>query len=133
MLPTWTPFPDTNESLIRLKRKYKLGILSNVDRDLFAETAKHFPIEFDFVVTAQDVQCYKPAHGLFKKMLADHANSETTLHVAQSLFHDGIPARDISLAFVWINRYNQQADAALPMAAEMPNLKALADAACGEA
>jgi len=71
------------------------------------------------------------ARGHFDKLLADYAASETTLHVAQSLFHDGAPAHDLGLAFVWINRYNDRADAAIPTVAELPDLQSLAEAACG--
>src|SRR5438105_1640666 len=35
-LPQWRPFPDTVAALKRLKAKYKLGIISNIDDDLFA-------------------------------------------------------------------------------------------------
>ena len=44
-LPFWIPFPDTNAALERLFRAgYQLGILSNVDDDLLAETRKHFTV-----------------------------------------------------------------------------------------
>ena len=42
LLPRWQPFPDTNKALRRLKRRYRLGVLSNIDRDLFAATAGRF-------------------------------------------------------------------------------------------
>jgi len=130
MLPMWTPFPDTNDVLTRLKKKYKLGVLSNVDRDLFTGTAKHFPITFDFIVTAQDVGSYKPGPGHFARLFDQHAPREETLHVAQSLFHDGAPARDLDLAFVWINRYNDSSIEAIPMVAEFYDLKSFAEKAC---
>jgi len=131
LLPTWTPFSDTNDALTRLKKKYKLGVLSNVDRDLFAETATQFPVEFDFIVTAQDVGSYKPSPGHFAKLFTQHAPREETLHVAQSLFHDGAPARDLDLAFVWINRYNDSTIEAIPMVAEFGDLKSFAEKTCG--
>ncbi len=131
MLPTWTPFPDTNDALTRLKQKYRLGIMSNIDRDLFAETAKLFPIEFDFVVTAQDAKSYKPHLGHFNKCFDRHSTCQETLHVAQSLFHDGGPAKELGLAFVWINRYNESSTKAIPLVAEFADLKSLADQACG--
>jgi 2-haloalkanoic acid dehalogenase type II len=129
-LPDWTPFSDTNDALARLKRKYRLGILSNVDRDLFDGTAEHFTTEFDFVITAQDVRSYKPNKAHFDRLLADHSTPEATLHVAQSLFHDGVPAGDLGLAFVWINRYNESPAGAIPMVAQFHDLKSLADEVC---
>lgn len=127
LLPTWTPFADTNAALARLSKKYRLGILSNIDRDLFAETAKHFPITFNFVVTAQDVRSYKPGHAHFQRMFEQRGEKSTTLHVAQSQFHDGRPANALGLAFAWINRYNDPADPGVRADCVYPDLRSLAD------
>ena len=129
-LPTWPIFADTNDALVRLKRRYRLGVLSNIDHDLFAATASRFPITFDFVVTAQDVRSYKPDPNHFHRMLEQHGDTATTLHVAQSLFHDGVPAQALGLAFVWINRYKEMNRTAVQPLAEFDDLCSLADQAC---
>ncbi len=128
LLPTWTPFADTNAALQRLKTRYRLGVLSNVDRDLFAGTAGHFAIKFDFVVTAQDVREYKPSMAHFERFLGEHGRRDEWLHVAQSQFHDGRPANQLGIAFVWINRYNDPANELVHCDAVYPDLKSLADA-----
>jgi len=130
-LPGWMPFPDTNEALARLKKRYRLGVLSNVDRDLFAGTAANFDIAFDFVVTAEDVRSYKPALAHFRRMLEEHAAGESVLHVGQSLFHDGVATGKVNIPFVWINRYDSRNKLGVEMVAEYPDLKSLADAADG--
>jgi|CXWL01.1.fsa_nt_gi 2-haloacid dehalogenase len=127
LLPTWTPFSDTNDALLRLKKEFRLGILSNIDRDLFAGTSQHFPVSFDFIVTAEDVRCYKPSLGHFHRMLEQHSDRISTLHVAQSQFHDGRPANALDLAFAWINRYNEPADPKVAADGVYPDLKSLAD------
>jgi 2-haloacid dehalogenase len=127
LLPTWAPFADTDAALVRLKKKYRLGILSNIDRDLFAGTASHFSVKFDFIVTAEDVRSYKPSLGHFHRMLEKHGDKETTLHVAQSQYHDGRPANALGLAFAWINRYNEPADPKVAANGVYPDLKSLAD------
>ena len=129
LLPQWQPFPDTNEALTRLKRRYRLGVLSNIDRDLFAATARRFDVAFDFVVTAEDVRAYKPADGHFERMLAEHADRDRVLHVAQSLFHDGVPCARLGIAYVWINRYNDLNETAVRPLAAYRNLASLAEAA----
>ena len=129
-LPTWPVFADTNDALVRLKRRYRLGVLSNIDRDLFAATASRFAVTFDFVVTAQDVRAYKPDPNHFHRMLERHGEAATTLHVAQSLFHDGAPAKALGLAFVWINRYGERNSTAVQPLAEFEDLSSLADRAC---
>ena len=69
---TWQPFPDTVAALKRLHHRYKLAIISNIDDDLFAETAKLLEVPFDFVTTALEARSYKPSfnnfHHALKKM-----------------------------------------------------------------
>lgn len=127
-LGDWRPFADTNGALARLKRRFRLGVLSNIDRDLFAGTARHFGVEFDFVITAEDVRSYKPGLAHFNRMLTTEAPASGVLHVAQSLYHDGGPAAQLGLAFAWINRYKQSNDTQIRPAIETPDLKSLADA-----
>jgi len=128
-LPEWKPFADTNDALDRLKSRYRLGVLSNVDRDLFAGTVRHLNTAFDFVVTTEDVRSYKPAMGHFTEYLTRHGTLERTLHVAQSLYHDGRPATQLGLAFVWINRYNHANDTEVVPLAEFSDLRGLVQSA----
>jgi 2-haloalkanoic acid dehalogenase type II len=121
-LPSWKPFADTNEGLALLKKRYRLGVLSNIDRDLFAGTSTQFSITFDFVITAEDVKSYKPAHGHFERLLASAVKREEVLHVAQSLYHDGRACRDLGIAFVWINRYNDGRTDEADVLGEFPDL-----------
>lgn len=130
MLPDWPAFEDTNEALKRLKNKFRLGVLSNIDRDLFTGTATTFDVDFDFVVTAEDVQSYKPSHGHFSTLFDKHGPKDRILHVAQSLYHDGRPAGELGLAYAWINRYNQINDTDVKPLIECADLKSLADAIC---
>ena len=129
-LPSWPPFSDTVDALRRLKQHYRLVILSDVDRDLFAGTAQRLSVPFDFVVTAEDVKSYKPGIAHFDRLLAEYANTESVLHVAQSLFHDGAPAQALGIAFVWINRYNEVNKTSVKPLAEFANLASLDDVAC---
>ena len=126
-LPRWQPFPDTNPALERLARRFKLGILSNVDADLLAETRRHFTVDFDLLITAQQVCSYKPAHNHFSTALA-HLEGKRLLHAAQSYFHDVVPCREIGLPVVWVNRKGLLTDASVPrMTYEVRNLTELAD------
>jgi 2-haloacid dehalogenase len=133
-LASWPPFPDTVGALRKLHTRYKLAIISNVDDDLFAASAKLLQVPFDAVITAQQAGSYKPSLNNF--LLAFRkigAPREKLLHVAQSLYHDIAPARTLDLKCVWVNRRaNQQgAGATNPSAAlpdlEVPSLQALAD------
>ncbi len=104
-LPSWQPFPDTVPALRRLSERFRLAIISNTDDDLFASTARHLEVRFDPVVTAQQARSYKPSENNFRLALKRIGlPREQVLHVAQSLYHDIAPAKDLGLATVWINR-----------------------------
>lgn len=101
----WPPFPDTVEALRNLKRRYRLAVISNIDADLFRRTAARLEVEFDEVTTAEEARAYKPDLRPFRTALARLAvPRERVLHVAQSTFHDIVPAKRLGLAAVWVNR-----------------------------
>jgi len=104
----WPAFPDSPDALARLARRYKLIILSNVHRAGFAASNERLRGDFAAIITAEDVGAYKPAENHFRALDAtlpglDVHRSEL-LHVAQSLFHDHVPAKREGLPSVWINR-----------------------------
>lgn len=104
----WPAFPDSAEALIALKRRFKLGVLSNVDRISFAASNRKLKVDFDLVVTAQDVGSYKPDTrnfvALFDRLAAIGVGREEVVHVAQSLHHDHVPAKAVGMRSIWINR-----------------------------
>ncbi len=104
-LAQWKPFPDTVAALQSMKKKYKLGIISNVDDDLFAATSTKLGVNFDFVVTAQQVRSYKPSHRNFEEALRrGGVSKQQVLHAGQSLLHDIAPANALRITNVWVNR-----------------------------
>ncbi|HKX90801.1 MAG TPA: haloacid dehalogenase type II [Sphingomicrobium sp.] len=104
----WPPFPDSAEALRYLKQHFQLIILSNVDRLSFAGSQRQLGVEFDHVFTAQDIGSYKPDLRNFEYLLdrlaAQGIAKEELLHVAQSLFHDHVPANRMGIASAWIDR-----------------------------
>lgn len=136
-LPEWPLFADTVPALRTLAGRYRLGILSNIDDDLFAGTARHLGVNFDPIVTAQQVGSYKPAQANFDALLERVGVSPSRLlHVAQSLFHDIAPATAIGLRTMWVDRRRGEEGGATPPSAAVPeqrvaSLGALADLLCG--
>lgn len=130
----WPPFKDSTEALLALQSKYKLCILSNIDDDLFAYSAQNLKVNFDTVFTAQQIGSYKPSLRNFE-FAVKHlgVSKERILHVAQSLFHDIVPAKKLGLATVWINRRKKKDGfGATPSAEvkpdfEVPDLQSLVD------
>jgi len=101
----WPPFADSSQALNELQSRFKLVILSNVDDAMFAESAKLLSIEFDRVFTAQQIGSYKPSLRNFDFALDRlELPKEKILHVAQSIFHDHVPAKQAGLRTAWINR-----------------------------
>jgi 2-haloacid dehalogenase len=107
-VPDWPAFPDSADALARLAEHYQLIILSNVHRDGFAGSNRRLRGDFAAIITAEDVGAYKPADNHFRALdrtLTDLGLARTDLlHVAQSLFHDHVPAKREGLPSVWINR-----------------------------
>lgn len=127
-LPDWPVFADTRPALERLKARFALAILSNIDDDLLRGTLERIGVEFDWVVTAQQVSSYKPAPAHFEEALRRVGNDRgRLLHAAQSWFHDVRPASAMKIASVWVNRK----DEALPEAPQpvrvVSNLLEVAD------
>ncbi len=111
-LGQWKPFPDTIDALVRLGKRYRLAIISNVDDALFARTSGTLDVEFAHVITAERVGAYKPDRRMFEAALAvTGCGRDRILHVAQSLFHDIAPASGMQIATAWIDR-NQGAQGA---------------------
>ncbi len=132
----WPPFADTVAALKRLKTRFKLVILSNIDDAMFAETNRLLKVEFHDIVTAQQVGNYKPSHANFEYTLARlRVPRVQVLHVAQSIFHDHVPAKTLGFKTVWINRESRcPRSGVAPLAhaepdLEVPDLKRLAIAA----
>jgi 2-haloacid dehalogenase len=132
----WPPFPDSVDALQRLARRFKLVILSNVDDALFAETATALPgIRFHDVITAEQIGSYKPARRNFEFAIdVLGVKADRLLHVAQSLYHDHVPAKALGLATVWVNRASIVPGTGLSLPAnvtpdlEVPDLTSLAGA-----
>jgi len=132
-LASWLPFPDTVAALQKLKARYQLAVISNVDDDLFAATARRLEVAFDHVITAQQARAYKPSLLIFN--LAQQRIGVAParwLHAAQSVYHDVIPARSMGIATVWVNRPSPRPGVGAAKAAsgqpdlEVPDLKTLA-------
>jgi len=117
---TWPPFPDTLAALRTLKaRSCHLAVVSNVDTASFAETHKRLGGLIDTVVTAEDVEAYKPDlimfDTLFASLRAKGISRQHILHVAQSKFHDVAPANALGLEVVWISRQRTPTQSGITM------------------
>ncbi len=104
----WPAFPDSTAALRVLARHFQLVIVSNIDLVSFERSRRRLDVEFDAVVTAEEVGAYKPDLRMFQAAFTRVADwgvePEQILHVAQSLFHDHGPAKELGLKTVWVDR-----------------------------
>lgn len=127
-LPSWPVFADAPSGLAEAKsRGWRLGILSNTDRDLIEASMESIGVAFDLAIVAGDIGSYKPAAGHWDAFRAQTGTPDSAhVHVAQSVFHDIAPATERGLSTIWINRLGEPPDSR--PRATLPNLAGLADA-----
>lgn len=109
----WPAFADTVAGLLKLKKHYKLIILSNVSNSNIQLAVENIlsPVQFDGIYTAENIGSYKPSHENFRYLFS-HAKEEFNvdwqkgelLHVARGLTADHVPAAELGLPSVWIAR-----------------------------
>jgi 2-haloacid dehalogenase len=109
-LPTWEPFPEVRAALEEARRRgWKLGILSNTDRDFIDASMERIGVPFELAIVASEIGSYKPGHRHWERFFAQtDAPRARYAHVAQSHFHDVVPATELGLRSIWINRYGER-------------------------
>ncbi len=101
----WPVFPDTTETLKKIKELHKIAVISNVDDDIFKLTQEKIGVKFDYIITAQRVGAYKPSMKVFKYAYREFKVSKNEwIHVAQSIFHDIIPAKKFGVKTILVKR-----------------------------
>ena len=112
-LPTWPVFEDVHDGLTQAReRGWRLGILSNTDRDLVDASMDSIGVHFDLAIVASEIESYKPAHRhweVFRERVGG-VDSIRHVHVAQSLYHDIAPASELGIPSIWINRLEEPED-----------------------
>jgi 2-haloacid dehalogenase len=131
----WPAFSDSAAALRALKRRYRLAVITNCDTDLFLASQERLGVEFDWIITAEIAQSYKPDHHNFEVAFATiSVPRERILHVAQSLYHDHVPAKALGMTTVWIDRRHDRAGfGATPAADATPDARYTSMAAFADA
>jgi 2-haloacid dehalogenase/putative hydrolase of the HAD superfamily len=106
-VPSWPPFRETNAQLERFARKFDVGILSNIDDKLLGATRRHFRVDFDLVVTAQQVRSYKPDPAHFKECQRRIEGKRGWVHIASGYAADVEPCLKAKVPVVWVNRHGE--------------------------
>ncbi len=128
-LPDWPVFPDARDALEEARsRGWSLAILTNSDRDLIEASMNAIGVPFELAVVASEIGSYKPAHQHWHSF-ADAVGRLPDVHVAQSHFHDVVPATALGIPTIWINRLDESGEP--PPSRELPTLTGLGEALDG--
>jgi 2-haloacid dehalogenase len=127
-LPDWPVFAEVPDALAEAHRRgWRLFALSNSDRDLIDASIRVIGVPFEGAIVASEIGSYKPAHGHWRAFYeTTGADKDRHVHVAQSHFHDIVPANELGIRSIWINRLGEQGEPAPTR--ELPSLDGLADA-----
>ena len=133
-VPSWRPFADTVEALRALGRRYRLAIISNIDDNLFAATARQLEVPFDAVITAEQARCYKPHQPIFEEALRRlGAAPGSVAHVAEGV-SEIAPMRQLGCTTVWVRRNGRSARLLTEAPdLEVPDLRSLLPVLASEA
>ena len=120
---SWPPFREANAAMDRLKERYEIGIVSNVDDKLLGISRRHLRTELDLVVTAQQVRSYKPDPAHFKECQRRIGRKSGWVHVATSLYTDVQPCMKLKIPVIWINRKKEQLEGTKKPDAEVKDFR----------
>jgi 2-haloacid dehalogenase len=126
-VPSWPPFRETNAQLERFGKKFELGILSNIDDKLLGATRRHFRVDFDLVVTAQQVRSYKPDPAHFKECQRRIGGKAGWVHIASGYETDVEQCLKLKIPVIWVNRHGAELESGQKKPSE--EVKTLRDAA----
>ena len=126
-LPSWKPFPEVRSALEQARsRGWNLAILSNTDRDFIEASMRRIGVPFELAIVASEIGSYKPDLRHWLAFFEEtHASRDRHVHVAQSHFHDIVPANELRLRTIWINRYDERHEP--PPTRELSDLSQLPD------
>jgi 2-haloalkanoic acid dehalogenase type II len=120
---TMEPHPEVPDALRRLRERYRLAIFTNSDNDLIAPTVARIGVPFDYVITAEQAQAYKPSRQLFEYAYRTmDVTPDETVHVAMGMYWDMKARHELGLRGIWVNRRGETGNPAWLPYAEVPNL-----------
>jgi len=107
----WPVFKETRAQIEKLSKQHRLGLISNIDDKLLGQTRRHIPLDFDLVVTAQQVRSYKPDLAHFNECARRVGGKKGWVHIAASYHHDVEPCVKAKIPVIWVNRHKETLDA----------------------
>jgi 2-haloacid dehalogenase len=119
----WPPFREANAAMDRLAKRYKIGIISNIDDKLLGISRRHLRAELDIVVTAQQVRSYKPDPTHFRECARRIGGKKGWVHVGAGYTNDVAPPLKMNVPVIWVNRRGEKLEGQKAPTAEAKNLR----------
>ena len=115
-METWEPFPESAGVLARLREAgYTLTVVSNSQHDIIRHAVEKLGSPFDHVVTAEDVEAYKPDARPFERALElAGVGRDETVHICRSQEVDLPRSVPMGITTVWINRTGERLAEGVP-------------------
>jgi 2-haloacid dehalogenase len=119
----WLPFRETNAAMERLRSRYDIGIVSNIDDKLLGVTRRHLRTDLDLVVTAQQVRSYKPDPAHFRETARRIGGKKGWVHIASGYTTDVAPLLKMNVPVIWVNRRGEKLEGRKPPTVEVKNFR----------
>ena len=120
---SWQPFREVNAATDRLKERYEIGIVSNIDDKLLGISRRHLRTELDLVVTAQQVRSYKPDPTHFRECARRIGTKKGWVHIGSGYTNDVAPVLKMNVPVIWVNRHGEKLEGRKPPSATVKNLR----------
>ncbi len=122
-IASWPPFREANAAMDRLKERYQIGIVSNIDDKMLGISRRHLRTELDLVVTAQQVRSYKPDPTHFRECARRIGGRKGWLHIGSDYDTDIAPVLKMNVPVIWVNRHGEKLEGRKPPSATVKNLR----------
>lgn len=109
-------YPEVADVIDNLKKEYKIGLISNADRDdPLIEILHENEYTFDAITTSEEVCTYKPNKKIFDVALQKlDCLPENALIIGDSCISDIQGAHNSNIKCVWINRKQKPLPGGIP-------------------
>jgi 2-haloacid dehalogenase len=119
----WLPYREANPAMDRLKGRYDIGIVSNIDDKLLGISRRHLRTDLDLVVTAQQVRSYKPDPAHFRECARRIGGKKGWVHITSGYYADVAPLLKMNVPVIWVNRKGERLEGRKPPTTEVRNFR----------
>jgi 2-haloacid dehalogenase len=105
------PFPEVPAALRNLKKKARLGILTNSDAYMLAPILPRLGVQFDAVLSAESIKAYKPNRQAYQRALDSLAAPLEEILFVSGTPWDAKAAGEFGFAAAFVKRRALQPDA----------------------